>query len=74
MKHGTVHSYKRYGCRCDECTHANRAYKREWRARHSNGDTAEIAAQREAFADLLHELFPFGLSEDAPCRRKQAVA
>lgn len=29
IKHGTVHAYQKYGCKCQECLAAGRAYSRE---------------------------------------------
>jgi hypothetical protein len=69
MNHGTVHAYRHHRCRCDQCTHANREYKRQWRERKRGGDTDDHALRHDAFADLLHELAPFGLTDDCPARR-----
>jgi hypothetical protein len=33
-RHGSRSTYQRGGCRCGECTYANTAYQRQWRAGH----------------------------------------
>jgi hypothetical protein len=37
-QHGTRSTYTQYGCRCEECTAANREYDRERRRRERRGD------------------------------------
>lgn len=33
--HGTITAYKRYGCRCKDCRHANAEYEHSRRQKHS---------------------------------------
>lgn len=68
MTHGTLRSYWG-GCRCEDCTQANRDYMREYTVRRRGGDLIEV--DRDALSDLLAELFPLGLTEDCPAARRK---
>ena len=76
MKHGSVSSYSRLGCRCDECKSAWRAYYRAYYRKRNGGQIRERASadDRDALRDLLMELFPDGLTDDCPARRNRAAA
>jgi cytidine deaminase len=67
-RHGTVGGYTNHGCRCGECRAAMSEYLRRRRCGLSE------PVDREALKDLLHELFPDGLTDDCPARRRKAVA
>lgn len=69
MNHGTIGAYTSGKCRCDDCRRAMTDYHREHR-----GGPADPTGWREAFADLLHELFPNGLTDDCPARRGGTAA
>jgi hypothetical protein len=60
--HGTPARYFHHGCRCDQCHKAACEYNRD---RLGHGVKVDKAAMR----DLLHELFPLGLTDDCPARQ-----
>jgi hypothetical protein len=62
LKHGTENAYKNRGCRCELCLAARREDRRAPGVDHG------------LIADLLNELFPFGLTDDCPARRQQQAA
>jgi hypothetical protein len=66
MRHGTLTGYMNHGCRCEECRSAGRAYFQQRRARPQ--------VDEDLLSDLLHELFPDGLTDDCPARRARATA
>lgn len=70
VEHGTVSGYAHHGCRCDACGSAMREYSRR---RRYGDDGVEIYVDRDALSDLLHELFPLGLTDDCPARREVAA-
>lgn len=55
MKHGTVNTYSRYGCRCDECVSVvyerNKQARERRRARASAGDPSVPHGARWTYAD-----------------------
>lgn len=59
-QHGTTSRYTT-GCRCTKCRQAARDYQRE-RRRIAEPDPDELS-------NLLHELFPLGLTDDCPARQ-----
>jgi hypothetical protein len=66
MRHGIVHSYDK-GCRCVPCSNA----KSDYAAARAQG---VHRVDRELLAELLHELFPHGLTDDCPARRERRIA
>lgn len=44
MTHGTVSGYAKYGCRCPECTAAQRARMREYRKRRTTAIPTDVGA------------------------------
>lgn len=69
MVHGTVSGYSHGGCRCDACRSAMREYHR----RHRRGERGSFDPLEDALSDLLHELFPNGLTPDCPRAREQVT-
>jgi hypothetical protein len=67
MEHGTMNAYANWRCRCDECRKAMREYARARRARARRAGRA-VERDRDLVGDLLHELFPEGLTDDCPAR------
>jgi hypothetical protein len=67
MKHGTLTGYTTHACRCEECRAAMRAY-------HVRRGAGPLEVDRDLICDLLHELFPDGLTDDCPARRAKATA
>jgi hypothetical protein len=77
MRHGTVYAY-REGCRCEACRAAHAAARRDYNER-KRGEPVEARGSyskddRDFLSDLLHELFPDGLTDDCPARRAKATA
>lgn len=70
LVHGTPAGFSYYGCRCDACGEAYRAY---CRARYKRRVGERVQVDQDALADLLHELAPDGLTEDCPARKKPAA-
>lgn len=64
MIHGTYSTYHNHKCRCDKCKAAAAGYAR---ARYQRN--RPVPFDRDAIADLLHELAPDGLTDDCPARR-----
>jgi hypothetical protein len=55
--------YTHERCRCDPCRSAQREYQRDYdRRRRRTAASSDIQVDRNALADLLHELFPDGLT------------
>lgn len=65
MKHGTLTGYDR-GCRCEACRHTQSDY--------AAARNAGLRVDHKLLGDLLHELFPDGLTDDCPARRQKATA
>lgn len=65
-RHGTLTGYCVTKCRCDECRAAMRDYQR---ARRDGLEWHSSDPDYEAMRDLLLELAPDGLTDDAPIRR-----
>lgn len=66
IRHGTLTGYATDKCRCDDCRAASRSYQQARRTGSSfDPETTKL------FSDLLHELFPDGLTDDCPVRRAQ---
>jgi hypothetical protein len=70
MKHGTTNAYSNLGCR-SECKAANTEHAR--RGREARG-LSDATADHGMLSDLLHELFPDGLTDDAPRRKAKQAA
>jgi hypothetical protein len=60
VRHGTTYSYDVRACRCEECREA-KAYAR-----------GNVKVDEKLLSDLLHELFPDGLTDDCPARKAAA--
>lgn len=45
IKHGTLYGYKKQGCRCDECTRAQRVASREYRQKNRDKINAQNRAR-----------------------------
>jgi hypothetical protein len=77
MRHGTQYGYG-IGCRCSACRGANAAAQRRYQER-KRGGPVPVRGPSDRFgedllSDLLHELFPDGLTDDCPARRAKATA
>jgi hypothetical protein len=77
MKHGTTYAYRTRRCRCELCREAHSASMRDYKARKRGGPPAlprgsYAKVDEEFLSDLLHELFPDGLTDDCPARRAAA--
>jgi hypothetical protein len=70
---GTESGYSYHGCRCDECRAAWARSKREWRARRRGSPTTSYEGPNPALSRLLDELFPDGLTDECPARRRVAA-
>jgi hypothetical protein len=70
VTHGTRSGYLHWKCRCRPCLDAHLAYKRAYRRR---GRPPEDDFGHEQLADLLHELFPLGLTTTAERQREGAA-
>ena len=77
---GTNSGYTK-GCRCVDCLAASRAYKRQYRNSHrekinrrQRQRSQAVQVDRKLLGDLLHELFPYGLTDDCPAARERRVA
>jgi hypothetical protein len=75
MKHGTTYAYRTRRCRCELCREAHSA--RSVRKARKRGGPVRAPTVRqgpieEFLSDLLHELFPDGLTDDCPARRAAA--
>lgn len=66
IPHGTVSGYKNHRCRCDQCRRAASAYD-------SARTTRVVIQDREAFRELVDDLFPRGLTKDCPAARGSRV-
>jgi hypothetical protein len=73
VPHGTASGYSYHGCRCDECRAAWARSKREWRARRRGSPTTSYEGPNPALSRLLDELFPDGLTDECPARRRVAA-
>jgi hypothetical protein len=76
VRHGTTHAYSARGCRCEACRAAHAAAQRAFKAR-KRGEAVPERSPRdpiseELLSDLLHELFPDGLTDDCPARKAAA--
>ncbi len=62
MNHGTITGYATLRCRCTECKQAGRNYNAERRG--------NPIVDENRLSDLLHELFPDGLTDECPVRQR----
>jgi hypothetical protein len=62
--HGTNYGYTR-GCRCDACVDALTG--------RGVPTYVPVLVDRDLLSDLLHELFPFGLTNDCPLAHLRAA-
>lgn len=80
IRHGTLSGYFKRGCRCKECRVACRDYSRRRRelGYKSEGRPRKyervVEVDRDMLSDLLNELFPYGLTDEAPLARRKAAA
>lgn len=74
INHGTQSGYVNGKCRCERCRVAHRTYQAGYRRRNPRQRDSEYLRSYEAMRDLLHELFPDGLTDDAPNRRAKQAA
>jgi hypothetical protein len=78
VKHGTAHAYRTACCRCETCREAHAETQRRYRERRygprtpARGSYSKV--DQEFLSDLLHELFPDGLTDDCPARRGKVTA
>jgi hypothetical protein len=78
MTHGTLNAYNNRGCRCERCRTAKAEAQRSYKAR-KRGEPVCVRGPidrlgEDLLSDLLHELFPDGLTDDCPARRARATA
>lgn len=69
-EHGTLANYRR-GCRCPECRASNVENYRKYTATARGGGL--VSVDRDVLSDLLNEIFPLGLTDDCPARRRAAA-
>lgn len=72
MTHGTEYCYRRAKCRCVPCRAAAAAARRHRRATSTRSPwvrDSRAPIDRELLAEVLQEMFPFGLTDDCPARR-----
>lgn len=72
------------GCRCRDCRDAWAVYQRGYKARRAamTPEERRRKPQRKGFstidhnllADLLNELFPYGLTDDCPAAKARAAS
>jgi hypothetical protein len=78
MRHGTAYAYRKGGCRCEACRAEHAAKQREWKERKYGAPVRPRGPVdrfgEDLLSDLLHELFPDGLTDDCPARRGKATA
>jgi bisphosphoglycerate-dependent phosphoglycerate mutase len=67
MRHGTLAGYNKHRCRCEFCRNAWNTYQRSYQ-------NATPTVDRALMSDLLHELFPNGMTSDAPLARAHREA
>jgi hypothetical protein len=73
VQHGTESGYSYHGCRCDECRAAWARSQRERRARRRGSPPTSYEGPNPALSRLLDELFPDGLTDECPARRRVAA-
>jgi hypothetical protein len=75
VRHGTTYAYRTRRCRCEKCREAHAAAQRAWKERKRGEPVVRrptYTVDEELLSDLLHELFPDGLTDDCPARRAAA--
>lgn len=66
-QHGTVSGYRHGPCRCEACADAYRDYHRGYQRRRRAAVAGRPPGGPDgALGELLHELFPHGLTDDCP--------
>lgn len=70
-RHGTPAAYNK-GCRCQPCRDAKAESRQRCRDRKHRPDT--VPHDREALRDLLHDLFPDGMTSPEERRRHKEPA